>query len=908
MADETTFCGACGLFFDNVDRIITCGRCDMIYHSRCVDATAAENEWCCPEGCWCEEDKEAQSNNNNDGSTNSSEEASEMPDAATEPEKPEVVKVALDQHAEQFDAERWIREKQLEIEVELAERQARIDRELQAKEKKMTEAIRKKMRRYETNVRLEQRKKSDHNRRMAELDSSYRRRSSLIDEQLELIKFGFEKLLPSPQIVDLAKEEEEDAENETDAERDENSSDPGEESDGSLKVRAEDTSENETKLLMQDFVSISPNGLGQQCSGFEKARLAAGGGLTRQSPCYPIDPVQWPKSLGTREGSSTHGVTDERNLVGFRHLLEGGAQNTGHFPRHLSEPDIVKRHLSLECPELLPQCRLEEACEAERSVDGLEQIKSLEIVEDILREQMEGADLTLENPLTKQDPASVLLYAEQRLWAPTRSTEPKIFLLTNPETIAGTSRRGQIEEAALYCLKEDSSGLSRANQMPHTCDDHQWRFGEGIEKLSVDVRMQLVANWKFGDDLKCQLEKFGQRDACRELHILVTLPLVSTVDFSPQKEFTRDASTADAATSVALIECAQAVRPVLGSVRAMLCLQQMAETRGAWPRITRNSGWNFAVRTTGGEKWLLSSVRQKPHLSHHMLKAEELSAHNSIDVAADDARREEFFGELRSMESVVAVEVNLHQASFEDLDSPKEHSTLLSSAACAQQDPASTDRTTLINGARDSKNAGRDKGGSIDKLLQNNSTPLRNPSVGLLPKGSRIPTNAEVDYGGGNYGVGNQPCAMASARAVAYKQDDLGLGIPDSTARLCAAQPVIVVEQLAEHIGVQKPTTGNVRKTTNLDATKRNAMDNNKYKWAKKQINQVKHWSIGNRPQQVDLETGNWRCVAERKTVNAAVIEIFGKSDAPDGPTDVTGWGVTTAETGAMPDGGGPTV
>ncbi|EDS29285.1 predicted protein [Culex quinquefasciatus] len=224
--DQTsTLCGACR-FLTEAEEIITCSSCRMAYHSRCVDNTAADTEWYCPEGC----------RNNPD---DSAEQAREQPDAATEMDCPAVEQV------EEFDAERWIREKQKEIEMELAERQAQIDRELREKEENMTEAIRKVMRRQEANLELERKKKANHERRMAELQNSFKWRSSIIDEQLELTKFGFEKILQRPQIVNMTNEEKAGDEN---IEREESSSEMSEDSDGSSKSSAKNTDESGAKL------------------------------------------------------------------------------------------------------------------------------------------------------------------------------------------------------------------------------------------------------------------------------------------------------------------------------------------------------------------------------------------------------------------------------------------------------------------------------------------------------------------------------------------------------------------------------------------------------------------------------------------------------------------------------------
>ena len=49
------------------------------------------------------------------------------------------------------------------------------------------------------------------------------------------------------------------------------------------------------------------------------------------------------------------------------------------------------------------------------------------------------------------------------------------------------------------------------------------------------------------------------------------------------------------------------------------------------------------------------------------------------------------------------------------------------------------------------------------------------------------------------------------------------------------------------------------------------------------------------------------RGIPDRGTVSTAVLEDLGKSDTPDGSTDVTGWGVTTAEMATLPSGVAPT-
>uniref|UniRef100_A0A8D8NU77 (northern house mosquito) hypothetical protein n=1 Tax=Culex pipiens TaxID=7175 RepID=A0A8D8NU77_CULPI len=46
----------------------------------------------------------------------------------------------------------------------------------------------------------------------------------------------------------------------------------------------------------------------------------------------------------------------------------------------------------------------------------------------------------------------------------------------------------------------------------------------------------------------------------------------------------------------------------------------------------------------------------------------------------------------------------------------------------------------------------------------------------------------------------------------------------------------------------------------------------------------------------------------QKSRVNTAVPKDLGKSYEPDGPTDVTGWGVTTAEMATLPNGIAPTV
>ncbi|XP_038114004.1 uncharacterized protein LOC6036528 [Culex quinquefasciatus] len=859
----------------------------MKYHSRCVDNTAADTEWYCPEGC----------RNNLD---DSAEQAREQPDAATDTDCPAVGQ------AEEFDAERWIREKQEEIEMELAERQAQIDRELREKEEKMAEAIRKVMRRQEANLELERKKKADHERRMADLQSSFQRRSSLINEQLELTKYGFEKILQCPQIVNSTSEEE--AEDEKKIEREESSN---EDRDGSAKSRVEDTGENGTKLNKQD-VSGTLYGLGQQGSGLEKARLAAGGGRTRQSPCYPNDPEWLPKSYGTQQKpSESCGVVDGADLGKLQSWLKGAALDTGHRTLRFS------RRLLVDRPELLQRSHAESSRGIEHpEAEKFATLTTLKSAANQLYERTKATDITLVYPLAIEDPASVLPIVEERLWA-TKKAEIKIFSSkNNSDMIAETSRRRQTEDADLCCQEEDSSSLTRANQMqPRVRHDRQLRFCGGMEEMFDDERTKIVASWNRGDNQR--LEKRGQSNTCWELYNQVVLPIHER-------------------NTVALIVGAQVVRLDLGDVPGKLARQRSAEASHVCPRFTRMNEWVSAAQVCSG-------------------------------LVADDGQLQELIGKLRLMlPALIALGNHQHNAAPKDPDKPKKKSAMQESVEYVQQDPTVTDAKrshaksiagctvkngfieTMVSGsahenepvealkevdrvhtrmkaanstntkpvqqrnlrsavldlktqaedgdflkqqwlsrrelADEAKNhvpksGGHDEDGN--KLHHSNSIPLRHPGVSLLAMTSCKAHDGVDDNEGGqklHRNAANISGSVPFSTAKTHEQ-------LDSAARECVgtggdadlafaidmtAVNWIVEENLPGLDGAQRLTDG-ISRTTNSSVGKGKGVP--------------AQWHQTEEADQSE----------QKSRVNTAVPKDLGKSYEPDGPTDVTGWGVTTA-------------
>ncbi|XP_039433369.1 uncharacterized protein LOC120415808 [Culex pipiens pallens] len=854
--------------FTDAEEIITCSYCEQTYHSRCVDNTAADTEWYCPEGC----------RNNPD---DSAEQAREQPDAAIEMDCPAVGQ------AEEFDAERWIREKQIEIELELAERQAQIDRELREKEDKMAEAIRKVMRRQEANLELERKNKANHERRMAVLQSSFERRSSLIDEQLELTKYGFEKILQCPQVVDLTSEEE--AEDEKKIERDESSSETSEDHDGKAKSRAKDAGESGAKLNKQD-VSRTLYGLGQQGSGLEKAQLAAGGGLTRKFPCYPNDPKPLPKSYGAQqESSEACGVSDGQNPAKLRYRLKGAVQDTGHCSPHLSQPVIEKQRQVVDHPEPLQRSHPASTRGHEHSAANgkLATLTTLESTADQLYERTEATDVTLVNPLAIEDPASVLPNKEERLWA-TKKAEMNNFSSRNkPDKIAGANRRRQIEDANLCCREEGSSSLSRANQMqPRVRHDCRLRFCQGTEELFDDERTKIIVNWMLGDVVECLLEVRGQDVARQKPRTLGARPVTRTGSTSMLKVLRivphhGDTAFADEATTVALIVGAKAVLMEHGAVLEMLASQRTAVTNCGRPGITRINGLAFMVSTAGGcNRWI---------------KAEELSAQDCSVLAADR-------GQLAK-----SATASQHQATAKDPDKPKDHSPLLDSVACDQHGPADPGprswakssagctRTSASGSMHDSgidvelqvvyRDCLKVKTGNLiemwtnaqddlflEKLrprpYQNHGTPLRNPDIGLLSRKKAGGCTAETEVTQNLEEVGGKPL----------------------TVNTNVIEKRVNEKNLQELDDMQKLTDGNVGKATNSSSVN------------------GEQGVVGVSNDQEEVYKLSQEQEGGREAANTAVLKVSGKSDAPDGPTDVTGWGVTTAEMATLPYGVEPAV
>ncbi|XP_052567340.1 uncharacterized protein LOC120431124 [Culex pipiens pallens] len=813
MSDSTIVCGACGRILTAAEERTTCGNCNEMYHSCCVYSTAAETKWYCPEGCLQRNVENARAKDRSDPAS-SAPEASGQPAVVAESNMSEVAQVALEQHAEEFDADRWIREKQFEIELELAARQAQIDRELRKREERMAEAFQKAMRRQEVALEVGLRKKADHERRMAELERSFQRRSSVIDKQLEQIKFSCEKPLPSSQIIDSAMEET--AETGKKNEREDNLPETDVESGGRSKRRAKDADEKKVKLEIQDFIGRSPNGLGQQCSGLEKAQLAAGGRLTRQSPCYPNDPEQWPESLGTREGSSkAHGVTDARNLVGLRHSIEGAAQDTGHCPNHWSEPVFEKCQPTLECPELLPASHPERARELQHpKADRLVKLTSLENADNQLCEHMEATDLTLVNPLANEDPVSVLPDGDKRHWAKKKTEATNLPSRINPDTRAGTRRRRrQLEKAELYCRKKSS----RANTQQQKCYDHQLRFCREIGKLFDDKHFKIVARWEIGDGVKDQLEDRCQSNTRGKLYTLEDLPVVNSVSISapegyvnaiifgtgPGQRYGGISANANDAATVPLVVGVTAFRPRLGDAEGKNGLQQKAEVRRAWPRFTRMQGWISTVSSTGGNNWSLSTEYLELWMSHHKLQAEVLSALYSSRAAAKDSRLEEMIGRRNRPAGTYAEliaggtsEPWISWTMTGELEHGSEPDAVLqdvdryyTKAEMARDLMDEANDQVLMNG-------GHYGGSGGNKLPQSNSTPLRIPRI-LAKKMMHRPTSVDagdvigdVDaHVDATHGRANQVCAISE-------------------------------ENLQVLNGAQKTTAGNVGKATNLDDTK----------------------------------------------------------------------------------------
>ncbi|XP_038117142.1 uncharacterized protein LOC119769264 [Culex quinquefasciatus] len=81
----------------------------------------------------------------------------------------------------------------------------------------------------------------------------------------------------------------------------------------------------------------------------------------------------------------------------------------------------------------------------------------------------------------------------------------------------------------------------------------------------------------------------------------------------------------------------------------------------------------------------------------------------------------------------------------------------------------------------------------------------------------------------------------------------------------------------------------------------------NRKSWVRGRVVEVVSGSDG-RVRQADVRTADGK-VNRRAVVNLAVLEIRdGKSDAPEGPTDLTGWGVATAGMGTLAGGATPAV
>lgn len=523
--DQTEmFCDACGLFFTEADQIITCSNCETTYHSRCVGYPAAESKWYCPEGCLY-------------GKMEDSDDSD-------------------DENAEEFDADRWILEKQKEFEREIAEKQARIDCELREKEEKMAETIRNEIRRQEAGLEVEKKKKADHEQRLRELESSYRRRSSILEEQLRHARISFDEPLHTAQIVDLTDEEE--AEDEGKVKRDSNLSESGEESGGDTMCHAEDAEEEGEKPEIQDFVNRSQDGLGQRCSEHKKPQLAA-----RRRTKKPInssnDPAEWPQVVGTNQGSKkAREMMDEHRLVRFRDRTKGTTRDVGKCPLNPVQPVIVEAMLDVEHPEQLQQSH----------PGRTRELYPLKGAEAELYEQMEATDLTPMNPLADEDPVSDCPQWEDRLWANFNQSEATIFRLrNNPDMRAGTSRRRQEEDC---CRKLDSPIPCSADVYQQLeCHDHLLWVCQEFGKLYTEESRKFVAKGTFGDGGTFEMEFYCQSDICEEKE-LVVLPIASqtiVLGLNPDQQLRGRSTTAKESTAVSLIKCTRAVRLEPGSVR-----------------------------------------------------------------------------------------------------------------------------------------------------------------------------------------------------------------------------------------------------------------------------------------------------------------------------------------------------
>lgn len=487
-------CSACGRISIEPEEIITCGDCGAVYHSSCVEIPAADEKWYCPEGCWYDHYQPK------DVPGSSARTSCVKPDAATGSETPEVAESALDQEATEFDAERWLREKQKEIEMELAERQAQIDRELRVKEAQMAEAFQEKLRRQEANLELELKKKEEHVVRLHELETSYRRRSSLLDEQLELSKFDFGKFM---RVVGLTADE---AGSPMADEDDVGVSESSEGSDGSAESRTVSADEEDGVMLKkQERVEGNPDGLGQRCSGCGEKELARRRRRKRTSKKSSEEPVEMPQSTGIDQVSVIARGMSERRFAKHQDRLEGAVRENVLGKFHPFSPQI-----DITGPESVRELeRLESDKFARRTMSAVNR----------LCDDVGVADGTfhLVNPLSFL--VGELPDGEKRIWriCMKTETEKSMYLSSvivdtgtvngefSPIMISGPGAKRDTAGPELRWLVQMDSSKSGETIKKYDKAYNQLQVCNDVEKLPVDERMRIVSRWKRRSGEVCEL-------------------------------------------------------------------------------------------------------------------------------------------------------------------------------------------------------------------------------------------------------------------------------------------------------------------------------------------------------------------------------------------------------------------
>lgn len=581
-------CSACGRISTEPEEVITCGNCGAVYHSSCVKVPTADEEWCCPEECWYD-DYQPKEDPGRSART-----SHEKPDAATCSDTPEVAVAA------EFDAERWLREKQKEIEMELAERQARIDRELRAKEAQMAEAFQRKLRRQEADIELERKKKEEHAMRMNNLESSYRRRSSQLEEQLELSKFDFGKFM---RVVGLTADEAGSPMADGD---DVGVSESSGESDGSAESRTVSADEEDGVMLKeQERVEGIPDGLGQRCSGRGEEELARRRRRKRTPQKSSEESVELPQCTGTNQGSLIARGMFELKLARHQDLLEGAVRENvlGKFLPFWPQSDITSPRPPWESPEQLQKCGPERVRELERLESDKFARRTLSAV-NRLCDDVGAADGTfhLVNPLSFL--VDELPDGENRIWRICKKTETEKSMCLLSAIVDTGTVNGEFSPIMITGpgAKRDTAGLelrglvqmdsSKSGETIERYDDayNQLQICNDVEKLPVDERMRIVSRWKRRSGEVCELESRGPCIVGGKLSALAILPV------EPR------------------------------SVQERLVMQRTAAATHAWPSFTGMSEW-AAIAFWAGQR---------------MRELKE-----ALAAKADNGRIEEIVGELR---------------------------------------------------------------------------------------------------------------------------------------------------------------------------------------------------------------------------------------------------------------------